>query len=73
MKEVWIVGWRNDRYCERYMELYSTEAKARKCFNKEVRDRKDKHDFEYEKGDNEAIWYDGGDFCSVSIWKEEVK
>ena len=73
MKYVWIVGIRNDRYCERDIYLYSTKAKAMKEFREEIRGHKDNPSFEYEKGSSEATWSDGGDFCSVSIWKQEVE
>ena len=72
-KTLWYVEFKNDRYCERELEVYSHEKDAMKSFIEYIESYKDEDNFEYEEGDTDATWTDHGNFCHVSIWKEEVR
>ena len=73
MKEVWVVGVREDHFCSFDIYLFSTETKARKFFKEEMKEYEDNREFSYDEEHNEATWIYRGDFGSISMWKEEVK
>ena len=70
---VWVIGYRNDRYCQHDIEIYSKEAEAKKVFKEEIKWHKDEREFSYDKDNNEASWLDGDDFASISMWKQKVR
>lgn len=71
-REVWIVGYRNDRFCENIISLYFTHQKAKAAFDEWVKDREDEENFECDN--NIASWNESnGSFVQVMLWCQEVE
>lgn len=72
MKEIWVLEYRNDRYCEHEITLYETQEKAEKALEEWINIHKDEEKFDC--GNRSARWIESnGDFVGVIIYKKEVK